>query len=196
MAQNSDKSKSKTVKVEKFDEFYNSIKQLNNFSRDEQYMDKFKIPEDKGYSNYAKELIITMNSGNVLFERFTSAFKFYEIMEKLKEKYPKGDLAKRNLLNYFPNGGNKYLVIKAVLRIYHFFNNGVAGEKNIEDMILHCGINFRDFRMVNEAQWKLIIKKFEFENDYNSDLNFWKIKKSKDTHVENNEDSDKTIESD
>lgn len=187
--------KSKTQN--KFDKFYNQLSDIPDISHAES--DKFNLPDDeKEYSNYAKDLIITINSAdNTMFERYTAVFKFYQLMNKLKEKSPDdGNKAKKDLLRYFPrNYKDKYIIIKTIIKIYHFFNSGLAGKKNFNEMILKCGIAYRDFRSINNSQWKIIIKKFEFENDYNRDDNFWRINRLKVSKEEIDEESDKTIES-
>lgn len=172
--------------------FYNLYDILNIIPNEESInYENTDIPNNEDeLEEYVKNIINKLiDIDNQKVDKFKAAFDLHKVMNRLKDNYQDdGKSAKNELIKYFNKTGvNKHGLLKAAIRVFHFFNNGLLKKKNYLEVINHCTFSFRDFRILNESKWKNIAKKFEFENEYKIDNKYWR---SINNYVELNKDSD------
>jgi len=177
-------------KNKKFDKFYESIKDMPDDSLGVSLLNKFKLSDDR--TKQIEKLIEIMKSNdNSTCTRFTAAFKLYEIMDNFKKENPdNGKKAKEDLMKIMPDKNETHNIVKLVIRIYHFFNSGLLRNKGTA--LLQCNISYREFRTLKEIQWEKIASKFEINEMYKSDDNYWRIRKIS-KEKPNDSESDETI---
>ncbi|SRR6266498_4299228 len=161
---------------------------------DDDFLVTLNMDDDVNRKAIVNEIVQSIQSKDEknLYVKYQHSFRFYNVMDQYKKKYDQE--GNRNVTQRLMNDidlNHSYQVIKKTIRVHHFFNcSRLCG---IKDAYKSCQISTREFYLLSDTEWASFSKTYEFQEQYDTDYLYWKVKKRVIGKKESEEESDKTI---
>ncbi len=185
-----------------YNKFIREIEKLNNLKIDHSVNDEHTFPaninmdDDENRKAVVNEIIQSIQSKDEknLYVKYQHSLRFYNVMLNYKKKYDEESKKVTQRLMNDIDLNHSYQVIKKTIRIHHFFNCPKLCE--IKNAYKYCQISTREFYLLSDTKWASFSKTYQFQEQYNADYVYWKVKrrnKEKKESEEEEGESDKTI---